>query len=267
MSTLPAHDVRAFNTAATSENKIHDDTVAQKFGFTGALVPGVEVYAYMAHMPVARWGRAWLESGEAECKFLKPVYDGNLARVFAEDDGAALALRVESGGVLCATGRAWMAQDSRAPRAHDTLPTGAPPQTRPKAGADTLAIGVALGIAPVTIDRAGLAKNLEDVSETDSLYLRENLVHPGQILRLCNAALVQNVVLGPWIHVASKVRNFAVARVGDELSVRSRVLSNFTSKGHEIVEFDAMVVANGATVVSEIIHTAIWQPRHVTQAA
>ena len=267
MSTLPAHDVRAFNTAAASENKIHDDTVAQKFGFTGALVPGVEVFAYMAHMPVARWGRAWLESGEAECKFLKPVYDGNLAGVSAGADGEALTLRVESGGVLCATGRAWMARDSRAPRAHDSLPTGAPPQTRPKADADTLAVGVALGIAPVTIDRAGLAKYLEDVGETDSLYLSENLVHPGQILRLCNAALVQNVVLGPWIHVGSKVRNFAAAEVGDELSVRSRVLSNFTSKGHEIVEFDAMVVANGATVIAEIVHTAIWRPRHVTEAA
>ena len=76
MSTtaLPAHLVRAYNTAATSENKIHDDAVAQKFGFTGALVPGVEVYAYMAHMPVARWGRAWLEGGDADCRFLKPVY-------------------------------------------------------------------------------------------------------------------------------------------------------------------------------------------------
>ena len=118
----------------------------------------------------------------------------------------------------------------------------------------------------MTIDRAALAKYLEDVCETDALYLRENLVHPGQILRLCNMALLQNVVLGPWIHVGSKVRNFALARVGDELTVRSRILSNFTSKGHEIVEFDAMVVANGETTVAEIVHTSIWLPRHVAEA-
>jgi len=55
MSALAPYDVSAFNTAVTSENKIHDDDVARRFGFTGALVPGVEVYAYMAHMPVARW--------------------------------------------------------------------------------------------------------------------------------------------------------------------------------------------------------------------
>jgi hypothetical protein len=38
----PTHSVRAFNLAAASENKIHDDTVARRFGFRGALVPGVE---------------------------------------------------------------------------------------------------------------------------------------------------------------------------------------------------------------------------------
>ena len=50
-------EVSAYNTAAASDNKIHDDCVARRFGFRGGLVPGVEkVYAYMAHMPVARCG-------------------------------------------------------------------------------------------------------------------------------------------------------------------------------------------------------------------
>jgi hypothetical protein len=66
---FPAHSVRAVNISASSENKIHDDTVARRFGFRGALVPGVEVFAYMAHVPVAHFGRAWLERGQAECRF------------------------------------------------------------------------------------------------------------------------------------------------------------------------------------------------------
>jgi len=57
-SAITAYEVSAFNTAVASENKIHDDSIARQFGFRGGLVPGVEVYAYMAHMPVARWGRA-----------------------------------------------------------------------------------------------------------------------------------------------------------------------------------------------------------------
>jgi hypothetical protein len=55
-SPLGPYQVEAFNTAAQSENKIHDDAVARRFGFKGGLVPGVEVYAYMTHVPVARWG-------------------------------------------------------------------------------------------------------------------------------------------------------------------------------------------------------------------
>ncbi|MEA2873791.1 MAG: hypothetical protein QOH67_3767, partial [Hyphomicrobiales bacterium] len=63
------HSARAFNLSASSENKIHDDATAQRFGFRGALVPGVEVFAYMAHVPVAHFGRQWLERGAAECRF------------------------------------------------------------------------------------------------------------------------------------------------------------------------------------------------------
>ena len=44
---MQTYRVSAFNTAQESENKIHDDDVARRFGFTGGLVPGVDVYAYM----------------------------------------------------------------------------------------------------------------------------------------------------------------------------------------------------------------------------
>ena len=260
------YEVSAFNTAVTSENKIHDDDVARRFGFTGALVPGVEVYAYMTHMPVARWGRAWLERGGAECRFLKPVYDGNIARVTAREDKGVLDLTVESGGVLCATGHAVLADAAAAP-AVDSLPLGALPQERPKANESNLAPGVSLGMAPVTVDRAALQQYLADIRERDDIYLRENLVHPGQILRLCNAALVQSVVLGPWIHVGSRLRNFSAARVGQELTLRNRITSNGVTKGHSIVEFDALAVADGAHVIAQITHTAIWRPRHVVVAA
>ena len=76
-----SYQVEAYNLSHASENKIHDDTVAQKLGFAGGLVPGVEVYAYACHPPVERWGRAWLERGRMECRFLKPVYDGRIAEV------------------------------------------------------------------------------------------------------------------------------------------------------------------------------------------
>ena len=90
---LGPYRVSAYNTAHDSENKIHDDAVARRFGFGGGLVPGVDVYGYMTHLPVLRWGRAWLERGTAECRFFKPVYDGDTACVTATEDGNALERR------------------------------------------------------------------------------------------------------------------------------------------------------------------------------
>jgi acyl dehydratase len=267
--TVPStaiYEVRAHNGASASENKIHDDTVAQRFGFRGALVPGVAVFAYMAHLPVARWGRAFLERGAADCRFQKPVYDGEMVRVSAESDGEALALLVESGGEHCATGHAAMPPARKVP-AIDSLPAGTSPAERPKASEESLGVGRALGIMPMAIDRAAHSAYLDEIRETEPLYRAEGLVHPGQILRLANFALLQNVVLGPWIHVGSTIRFYAAACIGEVLTLRSHITSNTMNKGHAIVAFDALVVADGVRAVAEIGHSAIWRPRQVAEAA
>jgi hypothetical protein len=266
-AAIAAYDVTAFNTASSSENKIHDDSIAQRFGFRGGLVPGVEVFAYMAHMPVARWGRAWLENGRADCRFLKPIYDGAVARVTAVEEDDALTLCVESAEERCATGHAFMPSDRSPAPAVNAWPQTKPSASRPAASEAALAPGRALGITPLVIDRAMHANYLDDIRETDPIYRAEGLVHPGQILRLANLALVQNVVLGPWIHVGSTLRNHAAARMGEQLTLRSKITSNAVSKGHAIVEFDALVVVDGEKCVAELTHVAIWRPRQVTEAA
>ena len=57
--TAIKHQVEAYNLSAASENKIHDDTVARRFGFQGGLVPGVEVYGYMTNPAVRHFGPDW----------------------------------------------------------------------------------------------------------------------------------------------------------------------------------------------------------------
>jgi len=93
-SRLQAYRVSAYNTAKFSENKMHDDTVAKRFGFSGGLVPGVDVMAYMMHLPVAKWGRAFLERGLIEARFVKPVYDGDIADVTGEESDGVLSIEV-----------------------------------------------------------------------------------------------------------------------------------------------------------------------------
>src|SRR3954453_20952858 len=90
ISRIEPYRVSAYNTAKQSENKMHDDTVARRFGFSGGLVPGVDVMAYMMHLPVAKWGRAFLERGLIEARFIKPVYDGESVEVTGEESEGVL---------------------------------------------------------------------------------------------------------------------------------------------------------------------------------
>jgi hypothetical protein len=260
-AALVPYTVSAFNSSRESENKIHDDAVAGRFGFRGGLVPGVDVYAYMTHLPVAKWGRAWLERGTATCRFDKPVYDGEDATVTAQDGAAGLDIRVESHGELCATGVATLpATATTATPSGETPAT--PPATRPDADETTLRVGMLFAMTPLAVTDEFAGRYLADVRETDPLYRREGLMHPGLILRTCNWVLMHNVKLGPWIHVGSAVRNIAAGRVGTELSAHARVAANYERKGHRFVEVDALVMAGGASV-AHILHTAIYRPRQL----
>jgi acyl dehydratase len=264
MNSRAEYRVLACNTARDSENKIHDDAVARRFGFSGGLVPGVDVYAYMMHAPVAFWGRLWLEHGFAECRFLSPVYDGDEPVVLAEETADGLALHVQSGTRNCATGTASLSRGTTP--AGDTGLPPPPPDERPPADETTLAVGRLLGMRPLKLTQDYAAQYLAGIRETDPLYADEGLAHPGLVLRTCNWALTHNVVLGPWMHVGSTVRNLGLAHVGDELNVRARVTANYERKGHRFVELDGLVRADDRAI-ARVTHVAIYRPRQVSEAA
>ena len=263
--TLGPYRVSAYNTAHDSENKIHDDAVARRFGFGGGLVPGVDVYGYMTHLPVMRWGRAWLERGTAECRFLKPVYDGDIATVTASEVDGALDITVESRGEVCAAGRAGLSEVSDLPRLADfaEVPQRA---ARPPADEASLAAETWLGLEPYPVTAEMAARYLADSHESAPIYAEEALVHPRDILRACNFVLSRNVVFGPWIHTGSRVQHLGAVAVGSTLSVRARITRNYEHKGHHFVEIDALVVAGETAPVARIAHTAIYRLRQAAAA-
>jgi hypothetical protein len=264
---LQPYRVSAYNTAKASENKIHDDATARRFGFTGGLVGGVHVYAYMTHLPVAYWGRVWLERGIGDCKFSKPVYEGDIAEITAKEAPQGLSLQVHSHGELCATGSA--ALPGAAPSASGDFESATPPahESRPPADEQSLAVGRWLGMNPLLVTAEYHAQDLSDTRETDPLYAAEGIVHPGTILRCCNWVLSHNVVLPAWMHVGSRVQNLGIAHVGDTLCARARVTQNYMHKGHKFVEVDALVLANERTPLARVTHTAIYLPRQLAEAA
>src|SRR5664279_6462239 len=146
-SRLEAYSVVAYNTAKLSENKMHDDQVARRFGFNGGLVPGVDVMAYMMHLPVRKWGRAFLERGLIEARFVKPVYDGETAEVTGEESNDVLSIQVESRGQLCATGSASLPASAPPVSISDFAET-APVSERRPVNATSYELGKWLGTVP-----------------------------------------------------------------------------------------------------------------------
>src|SRR6185369_773114 len=116
----------------------------------------------------------------------------------------------------------------------------------------TLAVGTRFAINPFPVTDQYAEEYLRTVRETDPLYARERLVHPGTILHIGNWALRHNVVLWPWMHVGSTVQHFSAARVGDELTARAVVTANYERKGHRFVELDMLVYAGPDKVVARI---------------
>src|SRR5438270_6049712 len=138
------YTVRARNLAPDSDNEIHDDEVARKFGFTGALVPGVEVFAYATQPFAAAWGEEFLSRGLMDMRFRRPVYDGEDVTVEAKDsDGYDVSL-VGPDGEVRAVGHAALADavtDVDVSRYVET-PMASP---LPPADQTSLAVGTHLG--------------------------------------------------------------------------------------------------------------------------
>jgi acyl dehydratase len=125
----------------------------------------------------------------------------------------------------------------------------------------TLAIGRRLSSHPLHVTPDRLQQYLADISETEPLYAREQIVHPALMLRLSNSALKDNVKLGPWIHAASSIRHCGLARAGASLAAHAEVAANYERKGHRFVDLDVVIVADGIRAVAQVRHTAIYRLR------
>jgi len=267
---MESHQLEAYNTATDSDNKIHDDEVAAKFGFTGGLVPGVDIWAYLTHPPVMAWGMDWLTRGTMSGRLAKPVYDGEMINVepsAVSTSPTGLTAKVEirnSHELVPADATVSLPNESVAPvdvgrYEHAPLPA---PEDRPPAGFDTLVTGQVLGSIDARFHADKHVEYLRDVRETAPIYSTEKIAHPGHLLRSANAVISQNVLLGPWIHVSSDVQHHGVVHDGAMVSTRGIVAETFERKGHQFVRVDALVLADDVPVMA-IDHVAIFRPRQL----
>lgn len=255
------HRVVARNTATVSANKIHDDEVARRLGFRGGLVPGVDVYAYMCHLPAREWGRSWLEQGTITARFDAPVYDGDEIDVLgirAGDDAIELEV-LDPAGAVCAVGRATLLREGPPAPDLDRWPALSPPSTPPRATAESLT-ATPLGRIEATFVAAQAPQYLHDVRETLPVFRDERLAHPGWLLRFANTVLTANVRMGPWIHVETSTQLLGAVTDGDRVETRALVTGVRERRGHRFADLDVLQVV-GDRPVARHAHTVIYQPR------
>jgi len=264
--SLPEYRVKAVNTSTDSENKIHDDATAKQYGFSGGLVPGVTVYAYLTQPLAAAFGTAWLTRGTANVRFVKPVLDGEEVRVVGE-----VTSRDPQVGVS-ATVRALTASTGECAVLTATVPAGAPtplnvamypeaplPAERLPGTPEWFSTHSTLGTFVTQYDEAQARDYTGNVSDTLPLYnATGRWVHPAFYGHMGNRSLRTNVLIGPWIHIGSVIRHLGSARIGDTLTARAKVRSLWEKKGRDFVELDMAILANGKPV-AHVMHSAIFR--------
>ena len=259
---MSTYEVVAYNYAHDSDNKIHDDETAAKYGFKGGLVPGVADYAYLSRAVFASWGEPWMLGGSMQAKFIKPVYHGEVATALAEANDTPgkleLSLLNPSGG-LCAVGSATLDADADVPDIED-YPRHRPlqPDELPTPCVETFAAGRALGAVEFDYDEQAAHQSARSLFveglESDE---GELLWHPALCLHYANEAVKQNVQLSAWVHTASEVNYFGLPDDGEALSLRGTVADTYEKRGHVVTELDLVLFASERRALAKIHHTAI----------
>ncbi|HEX7038080.1 MAG TPA: MaoC family dehydratase [Pseudomonadales bacterium] len=253
---MDTRQVVARNYSEASENRIHSDEIAQRYGFRGALVPGVAVYGFLTRPIVDRLGEEWLGHSTSHLRLLKPAYDGDRLTVsLTEQGGELLAQCVNEEGTLLATlesspGRVSGPEDA-------SMFAGEPkPRGRPELTWESLTERQPFNAWHCQITEDANRTFAEQVG--DDLPLYRTAAHPHWLLGIANRALVREYVMPAWIHVGSEIRFHALVKVADTLEVQAVPLEKWERKGHQFVKLYVRYRRDGE-ITTEIFHTAIFK--------
>jgi hypothetical protein len=260
-TTSKTFRVTAHNTAPDSENKIHDNAVAQAYGFRGGLVPGVTVYGYMVPPILEQMGRSWLERGSIAFRLHAPCYEGDA--VVSRCDGQLVSAEMEDGS-LYASGTVAIIEDEANQPLAGPFPLHPLPaiDQRPVASTATIRAGQPLGSI----------RQKTDVSEEAGAPATHGFrvvgceaAIPERLLRMANEILVQNFLLSPWIHAGSHVRHHGLAHIGKEITVSGAIRECFERKGRNFA-VAALELSEESRLIATVLHTFIFDLKKTSPA-
>ena len=253
------YQVTAKNYSEASENRIHSDEMAKKFGFKGALVPGVAVYGHLVWPLVDQYGADWLSDSVDSLRLIKPAYDGDALtlNLSHQDNTQSVACHNADADLLATLDSSQQVPDAE----HLALLESGQikPPGRPEIAWDNVEAGDTFTPWHFEITAAENQRYAQEVSDHHPRYA--DFAHPHLLLSLANTALMEEYTMPTWIHVGSETRRRAALRVGDKITVRAVTLDKWRKKGHEFIRI-WVTYWRGEELTTDILHTAIFKVAH-----
>ena len=261
--SLPEYRAKA-SINPDSSNKIQEDEYARRFGFRAGLTPGISLFAYMSRPLVESMGRAWLERGSADMRFVRPVYEGEEIRVIGAISSvtpngtvSVECQAINNQGAVCGIGSAQLPSQSPAPEPGlADYPPGRSRLHRPLS-LESLQPGEVL--TPVTSEFTwNVHWQYCQKSIRDHHPIYEKTLHPGWILSQASHILEANYAVPAWIDVSSQVQNFHCLEKEGQIATRGRVHAKFERNGDHFIVLNLAVFAQ-ELCLQTISYTAIFR--------
>jgi acyl dehydratase len=229
--TLTSHTFAAINLPEHANNPIHTDAGAHAAGFDGALVAGVTTYAAMTHVPSSAWGLDWLRRGGAAVRFRHPILDGRQVECVVRPDGHAVDATAD--GALCVEARFV-----------ETV-------------VDRIEIRDGDPLTPIEFEAGSSWSDYGERSgDTSGVATSVGLIHPSAWPRIANQFCHEQLVIGPWIHVRSRIAHLDAPAIGAEIRATANVVERIDSRAGRRAVLDVWIEANGRPAAA-IEHEAI----------
>ncbi|SHH92841.1 hypothetical protein [Pollutimonas bauzanensis] len=252
---------------------LHDDDMARSLGYPAALVPGIDIYAYLARLALQTWGSDWLFKGVLSSTSLRPVYHGDDLVVYAgpiehKDGEKSVEMAVHNAnGAMVASARAALSDsvdEAPDPAGYPILPR---PADIPPGDPQALRTGMRFSSSAETVSASANARQVKEFLEPSSFYEQEGIVHPAYLQRLAlKNAHASFAHATPPIFISTEGRHFGPARTGEKLDTPGAITRLWERKGHHYMESEQLVLANGKRPVMLIRRVTIYQARQEVSA-
>lgn len=247
-------------------NPIHSTDAAREYGYEGALVGGVTIYAWTIPTILEALGERWLSDGWVDVMFRRPTYPNQqmTIRVTEGEDGISDLAMTNDEGATAVSGQVGL---GKAPWLDDLqLPVRRAPEPKlASVSRLTLAeapVGQDLRPMSVPVTAEDVRKWASgDVAVTDPRFTEGDrpLLHPGWIAARMESLAHHSYDYSPAIHTRSQVQHLAPARADQTLTAAGRMSSAYERKGHHYYEMDAMLFAEHGEELARFRHTSIFQ--------